>query len=304
MKLPRKLLKHWHGIRKRRENRLFKEQWLLGFLPLGEDENAGRALKDIQLNDIILLEPPEDTFHADPFLVRDEDKIYCFYESSPIEPVFGHIEMVTLNLQGHIIAPAQPVLQCDYHLSYPQVIYHEGFWYMLPETSANNTIELWIAEDFPSKWIRHSTLIDNISAADATLSQFNDRWWLTAAVKQNCRKFGDKLYAWHAESPLSTHWTPHAQNPIRSGMLYDRPAGELFLHQGKLIRPTQDSVKRYGGAVEFREVTELTPSTYREQCIGRLEFTAQSGFAGVHTINTCPGMMAIDLLRLVPRKLS
>ncbi len=275
---------------------------MLGFLPLHPDENAGRALAGIQIKDLIFLEPPTDTFHADPFLVRDHDRIYCFYEASPLEPVFGHIEVVVLDLQGQVVVPPQPALRCDYHLSYPQIIRHEDRWYMLPETSGNNTIELWVAEEFPYKWALHTILISNISAADATLSQIEDRWWLTAAVKHDCRKFGDKLFAWHADTPLSTNWTPHAQNPIRSGMLYDRPAGELFQYQGRLIRPAQDSVKRYGGAIEFREVTKLTPSAYNEHCIGRLEFASQSGFAGVHTINTCPGMMAIDLLRLVPRK--
>lgn len=289
-------------MRKRRENRLYQEQWLLGFLPLSSGENSGRALAGIQVEDLRLLEPPEGVFHADPFLVREHDRIYCFYEASPIQPVFGHIEVIVLDLQGQVLVPAQPALRCDYHLSYPQVLRHEDRWYMLPETSGNNTIEIWVAEEFPHTWTRHATLIDNIAAADATLSQIDGRWWLTAAVKDNCRKFGDKLFAWHADSPLSTAWIPHAQNPVRAGMLYERPAGEIFRHQGRWIRPAQDSVKRYGGAIEFREVTQLTPDAYSEHCIGRLEFPTQSGFAGVHTVNTCPGMMAIDLLRLVPRK--
>jgi hypothetical protein len=289
-------------MRKRRENQKYKEQWMLGFLPLNPGENAGRALTGVALNELRLLEPPEGIFHADPFLVRDQDRIYCFYEASPLEPVFGHIEVVVLDLQGNILAAPQPALRCDYHLSYPQIIRHEGCWYMLPETSGNKTIELWVAEEFPYKWTRKSTLINNIEAADATLTQIDGRWWLTAAVRKDCRKFGDRLFAWHADSPLSTTWTPHTQNPVRTGMLHERPAGELFQHQGRWIRPAQDSVKRYGGAIEFREITQLTPVTYNEHSIGRLEFPSQSGFAGVHTINTCPGMMAIDLLRLVPRK--
>lgn len=301
MKLPRKFMKHWHGLRKRREHKRFQEQWLLGFLPLAEGENAGRALAGFQAGDLRLLEPPTGIFHADPFLVRDGERIYCFYEASPLEPVFGHIEVVVIDLQGRVLEPSRPVLRCDYHLSYPQVFRHDGRWYMLPETSGNKTIELWVAEEFPDRWVRHAVLMEGITAADATLHQADDRWWLTAAVKHECRKFGDKLYAWHADSPLSTQWEPHAQNPVRVDMMYDRPAGELFHHHGKLIRPVQDSVKRYGGAIEFREVTQLTPAAYAEQTIGRLEFTRDSGFAGVHTVNACPGMLTVDLLRLVPR---
>ena len=301
MKLPRKLLKHWHGLRKRRENRLYQEQWLLGFLPLPDGEHAGRALAGLAASDFRLLEPPTGIFHADPFLVRQGDRVYCFYEASPLHPVFGHIEVVVLDLQGQVIEAPRAALRCNYHLSYPQVFRHDGRWYMLPETSANNTIELWVAESFPDRWTRHAVLVDGIAAADATLHQEDDRWWLLAAVRKDCRKFGDRLWAWHADSPLSTDWTPHAANPVRSGILHDRPAGELFRHQGRLIRPVQDSVKRYGGAVEFREVTTLTPDAYAEHEVARLEFPRDSGYAGVHTINACPGMLVIDLLRLVPR---
>lgn len=301
MKFSRKFLKRWYSFLRSRETSLYHEQWLLGFLPLALNEGAGRALAGLQESDLILLEPPKGMFYADPFLVREHDRIYCFFESTPLEPVFGQIEVVVLDLNGQVLAPPKLALRCDYHLSYPQVIRHENTWYMLPETSNNKTIEIWIAEEFPCKWTRHATLIDNIAAADATLSQIDGRWWLTAAVKQDCKKYGDKLFAWHADSPLSTNWIPHEQNPIRVDTLYDRPAGELFQHEGRLIRPSQDSVKRYGGAIEFREVSQITPNTYSERCVGRLEFPRGSTFIGTHTINTCPGMMVIDLLRLAPR---
>lgn len=301
MILPRKLLKHWYGIRKRRENRLFHEQWLLGFLPVPENADAGLLLNGAPASDFTLLEPPPGIFYADPFLVRDGEKIYCFFEESAVAPVFGHISVAVLDAQARLLEPPRPVLHCPYHLSYPQVFRHDGQWYMLPETSANKTIELWVAEQFPDKWRRLEVLVDNIEAADATLYQAEDRWWLLAAVKENCRKFGDKLFAWHADSPLSTKWIPHEANPVRVGMLYDRPAGALFRHEGQLIRPVQDSIRRYGGAVEFRAVTELTPARYREEPLGRLEFPDGSGFVGVHTVNACPGLLTIDLLRLVPR---
>lgn len=301
MNLPRKFRKRWHAFRRRRENAHMLEQWLLGFLPLADGEGAERVLAGISASEFRLLEPPQGVFHADPFLVRENDRIYCFYEASPLHPVFGHIEVVVLDLQGQVIEAPRVALRCDYHLSYPQVFRHDGRWYMLPETSANNTIELWVAESFPDRWKREAVLIDNIAAADATLHQDGERWWLLAAVKKDCRKFGDRLWAWHADSPVSTRWTAHAGNPIRSDVLYDRPAGALFRHQDRLIRPSQDSVKRYGGAIEFREVTELTPDSYAEQALARLEFPRESGFVGTHTINTCPGMLVIDLLRMVPR---
>lgn len=39
---------------------------------------------------------------------------------------------------------------------------------MIPESSANKTIELWKCTEFPLKWEKHSNLIENIEAVDST----------------------------------------------------------------------------------------------------------------------------------------
>lgn len=39
---------------------------------------------------------------------------------------------------------------------------------MVPESSANKTIELWKCTDFPLKWEKYSNLIENIEAVDST----------------------------------------------------------------------------------------------------------------------------------------
>ena len=39
---------------------------------------------------------------------------------------------------------------------------------MIPESSANKTIELLKCTDFPMKWEKHSNLIKNIEAVDST----------------------------------------------------------------------------------------------------------------------------------------
>jgi hypothetical protein len=300
--LSRRFMKHWHGLRKRYENRHFDEQWLLGFRPLSEGQGAADLMQTRHLDGFTLLDPPRDRFFADPFLAREGEKIYCFFEESEIAPVFGWISLVVLNPRGEVIEPPRAVLRCDYHLSYPQIFNHGGQWYMLPETSANRTIELWRADAFPDGWRRERVLIEDIPAADATLYQNEQGWWLFAAVKLDCRKFGNKLYLWHSDDLLSGEWKPHPLNPVRENLLYDRPAGELFMANGRLIRPVQDSVKRYGGAVEFRQLDRLTAAEYAEHAVARLEFPRSSGFAGVHTVNACAGMAAIDLLRLLPKR--
>lgn len=301
MSLRRRLAKKWHGLNNSLRHKHAQEQWVMAILPCAAHQGPEQVLSQpVDLTQWTLIEPPQGWFYADPFLVGDGDRVHCFYEASRIQPVMGHLEVITFDLQGRILEPARIVLQCPYHLSYPFVFQVDGQWYLMPESCGNQNIEVWIATDFPHQWAPHHVAIPNIHAVDATLHQGEDRWWLFAAVKQDCRKFGNRLFAWHADHPLSTHWTPHAQNPIREGLVYDRPAGALFRQGERWVRPAQDSVKRYGGAIEFRAIDTLTPEAYAETPIGRLEFPTDSGFFGVHTLNACPGMLAIDLLRLLP----
>ena len=295
-------MKHWHGVRKRYENKRYSEQWMLGFQPLEEGQNCAKLMEQPNVEDFILLEPPAGIFYADPFLTRVGDKIFCFFEESAIDPVFGWISMVVIDLQGRVTEQPRKVLGTGYHLSYPQVFSYQDRWFMLPETSANGTIELWVAESFPDQWRQQCVLVNDIPAADATLHHDGEYWWLFAAVKQDCRKFGNKLFVWYARDLMGGNWTPHPENPVRESLLYDRPAGELFKDGERLIRPVQDSVKRYGGAVEFREVDALSTKLYREHQAARLEFPRETGFAGVHTVNSCEGMAVIDLLRLVRKQ--
>ena len=78
-----------------------------------------------------------------------------------------------------------------------------------------------------------------------------------------------------------------------------RPAGALFLWDGKLIRPSQDSSGGYGSALNLNRVDVLTETDYRETLIERIEPGA--GYRGLHTLNGVGEFSVIDVLRAVRR---
>ncbi len=55
---------------------------------------------------------------------------------------------------------------------------------------------------------------------------------------------------------LNPNWQEHPQNPVCKGHQQFRMAGKPFIYKEKLIRPSQDSLKRYGGNIEFKEILE------------------------------------------------
>ena len=53
---------------------------------------------------------------------------------------------------------------------------------MIPETSANRTVEIYRATSFPDRWTLEDTLLEGVSASDATLVERDGRLWLFAAL--------------------------------------------------------------------------------------------------------------------------
>ena len=84
--------------------------------------------------------PPADRSYADPFLVSEADKLYLFVENFPIKPpVKGVLEVLEIGSDGAMSEP-RVVLEREYHLSYPFVFRDGDSWWMMPESSANNSL--------------------------------------------------------------------------------------------------------------------------------------------------------------------
>ena len=97
-----------------------------------------------------------------------------------------------------------------------------------------------------------------------------------------------------ADSP-SGEWTAHPNNPVKRDSRTARPAGPLFMQDGRLIRPTQDCSAAYGGAVVLCEVKILTPTAFEEQEIAHLAPELFGNCVGLHTLSATSRLEVIDL---------
>lgn len=208
--------------------------------------------------------PPAHQFWADPFLWEKAGRTYLFFEALDFATDKGHISVLELLEDGTHTAP-QPVLQKDYHLSYPFLWEWEGTIYMIPETSANRTIEVYECVEFPFRWQFKMNLMEDVAMVDTTLHYDGERWWLFANWAQPATSSLDnELFLFYADQPLTQEWQPHAKNPIVSDVRSARPAGNIFRYQNQWIRPAQDCSKYYGYGLRFFVINTLTPTTYQE----------------------------------------
>jgi hypothetical protein len=274
----------------------YSDDWFVAARPAQRERASVVAMEG---RPFLSIAPPGSQF-ADPFLLEHERGTYLFIEDVDPTTGKGAISYVRVDERGTPVGPPARALERDYHLSYPFVFRHEGQIFMLPESSANRTVELYRAVDFPSRWKLEHVLFEDIFAVDATLLEGPERLWLFVCVAEPGGLPTDELHLYSA-SNLTGPWTPHPENPIVSDVRSARPAGRIFRHGEQLIRPAQDCSVAYGFAVVLNRIDVLTPSDYHETPIGRIDPTWSRGLSATHTYNFTETLEVIDGKRSVLR---
>ena len=100
-------------------------------------------------------------YFADPFLFEEDGVAYVFCEEFPYATRKGVISVFALDEQGDP-GPSRVVLERPYHLSYPVVFRHEGQIWMMPESSANRTLDIYRADPFPYRWTLDRVVLSGV----------------------------------------------------------------------------------------------------------------------------------------------
>ena len=283
-------------VRERMQRLLTRKQWLLAY---GIDRTLRGAVPSQALAAMTWIVPPRDRIWADPFVARHGDGWVVVFEEKLYTERNARISAFEIDRNG-VVGEPYPVLERDYHLSYPFLFEWNSAWWMVPESSRNQTIELWRATDFPRRWTLERTLIADIRAVDATLFEHAGRWWMFCNVGEAGASKDDELHLFHAATPLGP-WTPHPRNPIKSDVRGARPAGRPFWTEGAWYRPAQDSSAGYGSSLVLQRIDRLDERGYAETEHARLAPSFAPGLIGLHTINAADGLTVIDLRLERPR---
>jgi len=239
---------------------------------------------------------PRGRFYADPFLLKRDGKTCLFFEDFEFQENRAAISYFEIDSQGRL-STAKKVLDNGYHMSYPYLFESRGIVYMIPETRARKTIELYRATEFPRSWELVKIMAKDVLAVDATVFEHSGKFWLFTNIAVPGGSTFDELHLFFSDSPEG-EWTPHPKNPIVSDVRCARPAGALFFEGGKLIRPGQDCSLRYGYALTFNEVEVLSESEYKEKPYCRIEPDWCPGSICTHTYNHTEEYEVLDGMKL------
>lgn len=235
----------------------------------------------------------KDEFVADPFAIPDlneKDKLHVFYETYPFKKNKGRIDYASYN--GQFSLNSQIVLDKSFHLSYPYILFHEGSYYMVPESFGDNTVSIYRATNFPLQWEKHGILIDNFKGIDTTLIKHQGMWWLFTSDKNDGHHYNLKLF--YSEN-LFSGWKPHPKNPVKTDITSARCAGTPFVYKGDLIRPSMDYSEKIEGRIILNKVLSLSITDYEEVSIKTIEPYKKSSFPDkIHTLSSAGNYTIVD----------
>ena len=265
---------------------LFNDQWSLFY---SIDTGLSKSFWKFKI-----IRPPKNSFFADPFIVQKDNKYFIFFEEYDRNIDKGHIAYIEMDKGGKFNAPKEIINQ-PYHLSFPFIINEKNDYFLIPESRSNNTIEIYKCIEFPNKWEFLDNLMEDVQAVDTILFFYEKKWWLFTNVIENKGASSlDELFLFHSDSLISKNWTPHTKNQIVSDVRRSRSAGNIFIYNNMILRPSQDSSKRYGHGIKVNKIELLNETEYQETELEEIYPNWSKNILATHTINSIGDLTIID----------
>ena len=236
------------------------------------------------------IESPKGHFYADPFVLERDGQNWLFFEDYDYQRERGAIACADVSPGGEM-GEARLVLEADTHLSYPYIFSEGDSIYMIPENGLAEVVQLYRCTRFPEQWSPVAELFHG-PAVDTSVWKQDGKWWFFTTLLDRLGQ-GIALYLFFSES-LTGPWLYHPANPISHDVRNARGAGRLFQKDGKLIRPSQSSIIRYGYSFALNEVVKLTQAEYQERPILSVGPNWRPGLQATHTYNRTGSIEVID----------
>lgn len=260
--------------------------WTLGVKANSSSRNYG----SLNLRAFRWIQSPRGHFYADPFVIEQEGKPWVFFEDLPYSTEKGIIVCAEINRDG-TLSQTIPVLDLPYHLSYPCIFRDNEELYMVPESVADGTVQLYRCERFPDVW-RPARILLRAPAVDTTVWVENGFYWFFVTL-QEPRGGGLQLWLFYSRS-LTGELVRHPRSPISTDIRFSRGAGAMFRENGKLIRPSQDCSGSYGRRIVFNEITALNESEYSERPGAVIDTQTAANMIGTHSYGRVKDIVVID----------
>jgi len=265
-------------------------EWRIGLRAASDDEPWASSW-----NGFTWIDAREGHYLADPFLFRHQQNYWLFAEDYISEAQKGVLNCAPVSDDG-VVGQWTTILEFPYHLSFPLVFENDGEIFMVPESSAGGSVELYRANEFPYAWSKVRTLWAGPGLDTVPFRAADGIWYFFTSV-QSHKDAPPQLLLFTAKE-LHAEWQLHPANPLSLDVRYSRNGGrilEMPTDNGTsmLVRVSQDGSGNYGSKLHFHQIELLTPENYRERLISSRYPPAEND--GSHHYDRCDRWEVMDI---------
>ena len=183
------------------------------------------------------IENKKHSYYADPFLINNEGENYLFAEKYDLRTKKGKIVCFKEH-DGNFINE-RDALEETFHLSFPFVFVEKNQIYMIPESSANKDIRIYVAKKFPYEWQLKKILINQINAVDSMVFKINDIFYLLTNVSLSGENHCDNFRIFTSKDLFDESFLELSSVELKIDGTLGRNAGYFLDERDNLIIVTQ-----------------------------------------------------------------
>lgn len=239
---------------------------------------------------------PKHEFWADPFILNHKGNNYAFFENYNYKKKKGKISCG--KIINNEITDVVDVIENSYHLSFPFIFKHDNEIFLMPESEANNRLEIYKCIDFPSHWELHATAFEGEKILDPIIytDKNNNKWlFLNKVYGKKIPMNNSELYIYKINSMDLSDLIPHKNNPVIIDSRVARNGGPIFEYQNQVYRPSQVNVDGiYGKGLNVNKINKLTIDEYVEETVITTYPNFKKGLSAMHHLHQSKGLFIID----------
>jgi len=250
--------------------------------------------KNPTLSKSIIIKNPKNSYLADPFVIKYNNKTVIFVEDYSFKNRKGKISAYEINSESY--KKLGTVIEEEFHLSYPFLIEDKEDLFMVPETHQTKDIRIYRCTEFPLKWKLHKILISGIGAVDTNIFKFNNKYWLfTNLDTSNSSDYSSELHIFYADNIESSEWKPHALNPVIFDSKKARNGGMIYSEKKHTYRVFQkQGFDNYGESIGISRIKTLTENEYEEEIYMNVMPDFFKKISGTHSFSYNSGVLVND----------
>lgn len=227
-------------------------------------------------------------WYADPFLFEKNGVLYLFVEAFDKKKEIGRIGVLSSDSNFQTL---NIVLSNDFHYSFPNVFSYGDDIYMIPESSEENGVFLYIFDSFPTNLARKSSLLRG-DYVDTSLVKKEKDYYVFATYdnSQKCLLFFKYYFGIDKVVLL---------NSIDDSDKLLRPAGNGLIKDDYIILPFQYCANKYGEKIVFKKIKVIDGQFFIDGDMKELDsysFDFIKSKGRIHTFNFYNDKKVIDYM--------